>query len=77
MAISGRRPKRREIRIRACGRRRGDEDDHADGDGDDHADDEGIDDDDADIGIKIMMQSPPGIIARLSDVECNQRQQDC
>ena len=35
MAISGSRPKRREIRIRARGRRRGDEDDHADDNGDD------------------------------------------
>ena len=59
MAISGRRPKRREIRIRPRGRRRGDEERrpmimlmNVDGDGiDDYEGDTGGGDYDCDAGI--------------------------
>ena len=56
MAISGRRPKRREIRIRARGRQhRGDEENDADEDHDDHADGEDFVDYKGDTGGVMMM----------------------
>ena len=55
MAISGRRPKRREIRIRARGRQHDDEENHPDEDGDDHADGEDFVDYKGDTGGVMMM----------------------